>query len=385
MAAAGALRNESASLLAGSGLTASFLLSVAGVIVERRRLLKARLRMPSAFDPAVTRRTSGDEPSDVLVIDNPSGYGPIMPGVYARVRIRLEARCGRMASASLVLPDPPKSAEATLESGTAHPGRGVYRADSAVVEAADVFGYCTAGLRIEGPFSFLVPPGGAESAFVPALSPGGDRISPTPRLSRSDEFYDSRRYVPGDDPRRLNWKQYGHYGELYLRIGEPVPPPRSLVVVLLDTERPERLPASASASLLDGMVAAARAFADAGKLAGHETVCVMPGFSPNPKAIEAGDYLADAAWDDGTSAVEFPPDPAPRVVSYAAAGSKRSIRLKREFEARGIPFSIVEAGWTLSPRSLASRARNAFLLPAIPDSGRGPPVGATLPAGKAGP
>jgi len=42
--------------------------------------------------------------------------------------------------------------------------------------------------------------------------------------------------VPGDDPRRINWKLYGHGGELIVRQGEREPPPSSAVTILIDTQ-----------------------------------------------------------------------------------------------------------------------------------------------------
>jgi hypothetical protein len=43
--------------------------------------------------------------------------------------------------------------------------------------------------------------------------------------------------VPGDDPRRINWKLYGHApsSELFVREGEPEPPPHSHLAILVDT------------------------------------------------------------------------------------------------------------------------------------------------------
>jgi uncharacterized protein (DUF58 family) len=46
---------------------------------------------------------------------------------------------------------------------------------------------------------------------------------------------DHRPYVPGDDPRRINWKLYGHGGGLFVRDGEREPPPQSHIVILIDT------------------------------------------------------------------------------------------------------------------------------------------------------
>jgi hypothetical protein len=53
---------------------------------------------------------------------------------------------------------------------------------------------------------------------------------------RTDNLIDHRPYVPGDDPRRINWKLYSHGGELFIRQGEREPPPHSNIIILIDTQ-----------------------------------------------------------------------------------------------------------------------------------------------------
>ncbi|MDR2537961.1 MAG: DUF58 domain-containing protein, partial [Treponema sp.] len=65
---------------------------------------------------------------------------------------------------------------------------------------------------------------------------GGEEQRNAPRFLRTDNFIDHRPYVPGDDPRRINWKLYGHSGELFIREGEPEPPPHSQLLILVDTQ-----------------------------------------------------------------------------------------------------------------------------------------------------
>ena len=71
-----------------------------------------------------------------------------------------------------------------------------------------------------------------------SLNFGGNERRIEPRYRKSDELTDHRPYIPGDDPRRINWKLYGHapMGELFVREGEPRPPPNSRLLILLDTE-----------------------------------------------------------------------------------------------------------------------------------------------------
>jgi uncharacterized protein (DUF58 family) len=65
---------------------------------------------------------------------------------------------------------------------------------------------------------------------------GGEEQRNTPRLLRTDNLIDHRPYIPGDDPRRINWKLYGHAGDLFIREGEPEPPPHSKLLILVDAQ-----------------------------------------------------------------------------------------------------------------------------------------------------
>jgi hypothetical protein len=73
-------------------------------------------------------------------------------------------------------------------------------------------------------------------AFPVQAHSGGDERRNTPHFQRTDNLTDHRPYMPGDDPRRINWKLYGHAGDLFIREGEPEPPPHSKLVILVDTE-----------------------------------------------------------------------------------------------------------------------------------------------------
>jgi uncharacterized protein (DUF58 family) len=84
-------------------------------------------------------------------------------------------------------------------------------------------------------YRLLVVPKPAEPLPIQTRS-GGEEQRNAPRLLRTDNLIDHRPYIPGDDPRRINWKLYGHAGDLFIREGEPQPPPHSRLVILLDTQ-----------------------------------------------------------------------------------------------------------------------------------------------------
>jgi hypothetical protein len=94
-------------------------------------------------------------------------------------------------------------------------------------------------------FSFRIPQGGnprllscpraAEEPPSLPIHSGGEERRTEPHYRRSDNLIDHRPYIPGDDPRRINWKLYSHGGDLFIREGEPEPPPRSRLLILVDT------------------------------------------------------------------------------------------------------------------------------------------------------
>ena len=84
----------------------------------------------------------------------------------------------------------------------------------------------------------LALPRPAEEAAALSLKSGGAEQRSEPHYRKSDELTDHRPYVPGDDPRRINWKLYSHapLGDLFVREGESVPPPHSRLLIMIDTE-----------------------------------------------------------------------------------------------------------------------------------------------------
>lgn len=58
---------------------------------------------------------------------------------------------------------------------------------------------------------------------------------------RGGELTDLRKYYPGDDMRRLNWKLFAHSGEFFLRIPEETPPPYADIYLWIDPRTAEGL------------------------------------------------------------------------------------------------------------------------------------------------
>jgi hypothetical protein len=118
------------------------------------------------------------------------------------------------------------------------PGRGAYYGKWDKLLIFDIVGLFHAAIAVPqmpGP-RLLVMPQAAEQAVPLSIQSGGSEQRIEPYFLRTDDLIDHRPYVPGDDPRRINWKLYGHAGDLFVREGEPEPPPHSKLLILIDTQ-----------------------------------------------------------------------------------------------------------------------------------------------------
>jgi hypothetical protein len=177
-------------------------------------------------------------------------------------------------------------------------------------------------------FSFRVPQGGdprllscpRAAGEPPPLSirPGGEEQRTEPHYRRSDNLIDHRPYIPGDDPRRINWKLYSHGGNLFIREGEPEPPPRLRLLILVDAGADTALYTRSEAGnavdiLCENALAAAMACRDRGMdvrigfTGGPGNVCPGAGDAAgDPETVSAG-LPGVSAGPAGTAETGFPP------------------------------------------------------------------------------
>lgn len=81
---------------------------------------------------------------------------------------------------------------------------------------------------------------------LPALQPAAHSAPPelyaqsvtdAPQTERTTELYESRPYVPGDDPRKIHWKLYAHTGGLAVKLGAFEPPPVKHLTLYIEEPR----------------------------------------------------------------------------------------------------------------------------------------------------
>ncbi|MEW5815324.1 MAG: DUF58 domain-containing protein [Spirochaetota bacterium] len=187
------------------------------------------------------------------------------------------------------------------------PGRGIYVAHRCSFIVRDILGFSSFIHSLSKKVSLCVYPPISITGFFPRLtSPGGEKHQGRDSRVRSEELLEVRKYYPGDDVKRLNWKVYAHAGELFLRIGEDTPPPLSRVLCVLN-------PGSDSALLfqdreirrdyLDSLVSCFGDLVYSLKEHGYSVSAILPGLTEGITVSETDrtsllTALSSIWWDD---------------------------------------------------------------------------------------
>lgn len=156
-----------------------------------------------------------------------------LPAVLVRYRLNLATRDGKRIRRVF--------GTALWRQGYAEfevPLRGAYRGEHDELVIRDVFGFfevcaripCGSGIRLSA------APSLGERQPLSTARTGGSRRRSDMRIIKTDDLVEQRPYVPGDDPRRINWKLYGHAGNLFVREEEREPPPHNRLVLLICAE-----------------------------------------------------------------------------------------------------------------------------------------------------
>ena len=238
---AGKIRNELALTLLGTVFLVILIYCFLGVfllgIIHRRKALSLSMTLISdTIDVGkeaelLIKNGGGDESSGKYFFWK-------LPAILFRCELYLETRDGRVIrhytdpSAARYGKFPVKERGAYF-SGL-HPGA----CDKFIVFDAPGFFGLSLPLAVDKGPRLLAVPLPAEEPVSFSIRSGGREQRSEPHYRKSDELIDHRPYIPGDDPRRINWKLYSHahLGELFVREGEPEPPPHSQLLILIDTE-----------------------------------------------------------------------------------------------------------------------------------------------------
>ena len=325
----GILRADLAGLFWGS----SFLLFTLYALVAGHLFrLAARRSSVSVLVPAAGM-TAGEEAEAVTEARLPRAFPP---GFSVHLLLPLEWEGRRLDGIRRRMRPGASQAAVTFSA----PWRGVYRGTAAVLEAHDVLGLTAHRVLSPQAHALTVYPRVGPAQELHGLVEQSDEAAiDSRRRRRSEELLEARKYYPGDDVRRLNWKVFAHTGELFLRIGEEVPPPESRVLFILDTTESPFVPRAVRADYLDWLVEACASMMTALVRRGLEVSLSRPGVRECRSFGGGGEgallaALAAAAWTRAPWDPELPPRMLNAVI-FSSAGSAGLSAILTALSARG--------------------------------------------------
>ncbi|MBN2545593.1 MAG: DUF58 domain-containing protein [Spirochaetes bacterium] len=97
----------------------------------------------------------------------------------------------------------------------------------------DIFGFTEFSYNIRSTFKITVYPYYNDNVNVPFFNnkDGSEILQSVIRINSTD-FFENRKYYPGDDPRKINWKIFAHIKELHVREIEKIPPKTGQIYVI---------------------------------------------------------------------------------------------------------------------------------------------------------
>lgn len=318
--AAGILRSNLAFSFWGGGFLLLVLLCSLGIALEAARATRQLGSDGAGFSfRAVPSERGAWFPGASASFRRASPLkGAVLPWItveYIRT-FRPEGRTGAFrAGASASAPASEKAIPA--------PARGRWVSGEFAVRVRDALGIARWERPIAEPDEFVVAPEPAEFGLRPPPGGGGPDKSSPESFKRSDEFLDSRKYHPGDDARRINWKQYGHSGELFVRVGEREPPPKARYLLAVDPVPPRGLARKTARACAEAVIALAAGCALELASRGARVSIAAPGAYLEEGEEGGGDPASEAARLLGFlagieaegSRADLPMPPAPKAAS----------------------------------------------------------------------
>lgn len=223
--------------------------------------------------------------------------------------------------------------------------RGDYHSDIALLIYRDVLGFTRGSIPLNVEERVRIFPDSVTAADnIRRLEEGGEATEFVKRRRLSEERLEVRKYYPGDDPRRLNWKVYAHLGELFFRVGEETQPPESRILVILDSNRPGGVTLEFSADYLDSIVEACTALMQVLLLRGINIIFTAPGMS-NPLVISMEKYhellslLSGIWWNTKQERLQYPVNRNIQAIIFSSPGSPA---------LQSIVESVKSRGWNLN-------------------------------------
>ncbi|MCA1949471.1 MAG: DUF58 domain-containing protein [Treponema sp.] len=174
------------------------------------------------------------------------------PGILTTYEVHLVTKDQKNISVSIPIPQrkqvsaPDSASPVSLLSVTVDTtefSRGVYYTKGDNLVIADMFGFHTQAIGLQHTLTerVIIGPKPMENGLPFRFQIGGSSRREELVYQKTEDLTEHRPYTPGDDPRRINWKLFGHSGDLFVRQEELEPPPVSEYTLVLDTSVDHRL------------------------------------------------------------------------------------------------------------------------------------------------
>ncbi len=340
--ALGILRTDMAGLFWGACFLLIVLYSVTGNAFTRALASRGKNK-PGFLEvhlPA-TVLSPGDEAEAHVAVSIPRA---LVPGFSVVFSLPLSWHERRINTVRAVLSPGANSRAIRFRAGK----RGSYAADTALIEVRDILGFTHGAVSLPLSESVRVLPRILRESPAPASAEeGGDSVRFSAHRARSEELLEVRKYFPGDDIRKLNWKVFAHVNELFLRIGEETPPPESRFLFILDATRNPRVPPKISADYLDGLVEACASAMSLSLAQGVDVLFIHSdsgkcrSFSQESRedlmAVLAGVWWSEPGWTP-----ELPHRARMHAVVFSSPGSPALDGILAEIKNRGWKTTLFE-------------------------------------------
>jgi uncharacterized protein (DUF58 family) len=187
----------------------------------------------------------------------------------------------------------------------------MYRSARTVIAIEDLLGFTESFVELEIEEYVKVFPALLDRDAV-LMRIASDESTDTMKRKRiSDELLEVKKYYPGDDIRRLNWKVFAHTGELFLRKGEETPPPDVKLLFIIDPAMPASMPAGLREDYLDSLLEVCATLLLLSLDAGNPVILSVPGYG-EPRIFERKarndllTVLAGIFWQAEPGKLELP-------------------------------------------------------------------------------
>ncbi|MDC7222240.1 MAG: DUF58 domain-containing protein [Spirochaetales bacterium] len=207
--------------------------------------------------------------------------------------------------------------------------RGDYRGRDGFL-ITDWFGFFRCSLVSSRPLRVKVT--GEEEHRSPRFtpSPQAEGVSSFVSLPSEEELVENRPYFPGDDPRKINWKQYARFHDLFIRTAHDPLPHNKWVLCLLSGEGFSLEGTDRGAELYRGLCRYL-----------EERGCEVYTLTAGQEEIGLKNYGGIPSFAPGDRLIFPVPSPG-HMIMVGRRGSYESALWRKQAREQGVPFTLFD-------------------------------------------